>query len=370
MKYFLTLFLGIFVMMAASQKPVYLLAGTYTGGKSKGIYVFRFHANGKAEPVDSVITPNPSYLAVSPDQKYVYAVNELGTREGGGKVSAFHFDKSSGKLTLLNQQASEGEDPCYITVDKKGKWVIVGNYSSGNIAVLPIEQDGSLGKAVTTVQHHGKGTHPRQEKPHVHQTVLEANNRFLYIPDLGIDKLVIYALDEKNGELKPVDTNLKLPDGSGPRHFDFHPFQKWAYLLQELSGNVTVCKNTEGRLQPVQTTSVLPAGFKQSFTTADVHVSPDGKFLYTSTRDQANLLSIFRINHSDGKLAIIGHQSTLGKTPRNFNFDPSGAYLLIANQNSDEIVIFRRDKKTGKLTDSGSRIEVGKPVCIKWITPE
>lgn len=370
MKYFLTLFFGSFVMMAASQKTAYLLAGTYTGGKSKGIYVFRFGSNGKAEPVDSVVTPNPSYLAVSPDQQYVYAVNEVGAGEGGGKVSAFRFDNSSGKLTLLNQQSAEGEHPCYITVDKRGKWVIVGNYSSGNIAVLPIAKDGTLGKAVTTVQHNGSGTHPRQEKPHVHQTVLSKDNRFLYVPDLGIDKLMIYAFNEKNGELKPVDTTLKLPDGSGPRHFDFHPSQKWAYLLQELSGNVTVFATAGGRLHPVQTTSVLPAGFAESFTTADVHVSPDGKFLYTSTRDQANTLSIFRINPGDGKLMIMGHQSTHGKTPRHFNFDPSGAYLLVANQNSDEIVVFHRDLQTGKLTDSGSRIKVGKPVCIKWITPE
>lgn len=370
MKYFLTLFLGSIVMMAASQTPAYLLAGTYTGGKSKGIYVFRFHANGKAEPVDSVITPNPSYLAVSPDQQHVYAVNELGAGEGGGKISAFRFDKNSGKLMLLNQQSAEGEHPCYITVDKKGKWVIVGNYSSGNVSVLPIAADGSLGKAITTVQHYGKGNHPRQEKPHVHQTVLSEDNRFLYVPDLGIDKLIIYAFNEKNGELKPVDTNLKLQDGSGPRHFDFHPSQKWAYLLQELSGNVTVFKNTGSRLQPVQTTSVLPAGFAQPFTTADVHVSPDGKFLYTSTRDQANIISIFRVNPEDGKLMITGHQSSLGKTPRNFNFDPSGAYLLVANQNSDEIVVFHRNPQTGKLTDSGNRIAVGKPVCVKWITPE
>jgi 6-phosphogluconolactonase len=369
MKYLLILLLSGFFMMAASQKPAYLLVGTYTGGKSKGIHVFRFDANGKAEPLDSAVTPNPSYLAVSPDQQFVYAVNELGAGEGGGKVSAFRFDKATGKLTPLNQQPSQGEHPCYITVDKTGKWVIVGNYSSGTVAVLPILTDGSLGEAVTTVQHQGKGKHLRQEGPHVHQTVLSADNRFLYVPDLGIDKLMIYSFDAQNGELIPVDTTLKLPDGSGPRHFDFHPSQKWGYLLQELSGKVTVFKNKGGRLQPVQSIAVLPAGFAQSFTAADVHVSPDGRFLYTSARDASNTLAIFKINPADGRLMITGHQSTLGKTPRNFNLDPSGAYLLAANQNSDEIVVFHRNQRTGKLTDSGNRIEIGKPVCIRWITP-
>lgn len=354
--------------MWAYTQPPYLLAGTYTSGKSKGIYVFRFDQNGKAEAVDSVETPNPSYLAVSPDQRFIYAVNELGAGEGGGKVSAFRFDKTNGKLLPLNQQSARGEHPCYIAVDKEGKWVVVGNYSSGNVAVLPIQDDGSLGEAVTTVQHNGKGTHPRQEKPHVHQTVLSGDNRFLYVPDLGIDKLMVYSFNAQDGSLKPFDTNLKLPDGSGPRHMDLHPNGKWAYLLQELSGNVTVFKTNNGRLQPVQTTSAIPADFTQSFTCADVHVSPDGKYLYTSARDKANTLAIFSINPDDGKLMITGHQSTMGNTPRNFNFDPSGNYLLVANQNSDEIVVFHRDHRTGKLTDSGNRIKVGSPVCLKWIT--
>jgi 6-phosphogluconolactonase len=367
MKCFFTFLFACFAAVLFAQKQTYLLVGTYTGGKSKGIYVYRFGTNGKATPVDSVETPNPSYLAVSPDQQFVYVVNELGNSEGGGKVTAFRFDKKSGKLTALNQQSAQGEHPCYITVDNSGKWVIVGNYSSGTIAVLPVKNDGTLGEAVTTVQHNGKGSHPRQEKPHVHATVLSKDNRFLYVPDLGTNKLMVYSFDRQNGSLQPKDTTLQLEDGAGPRHFEIHPNQKWAYLLQELSGKVAVFRTNNSGLQPVQTISVLPAGFTEPFTSADVHVSPNGKFLYTSTRDNANLLTIFGINPASGKLKLAGHQSTLGKTPRNFNFDPTGSYLLAANQRSDEIVVFRANPRTGKLTDTGNRISVGNPVCMKWI---
>lgn len=369
MKRFFTIALSIQALFAFAQKQPYLLVGTYTYGQSKGIYVYRFNsANGTATLVDSVASANPSYLAVSPDQNHVYAVNELGNREGGGKVTAYHFDKSTGHLTELNQQSSMGEHPCYITVDKTGKWVIVGNYSSGTAAVLPVKKNGELGAATSVIEHKGSGVHARQEKPHVHSTVLSANNRFLYVADLGIDKEMIYSFNDRNGRLSPIDTTLKLKDGSGPRHFIFHPNGRWAYLVQELAGTVTVFRYANGNLAPMQTISSLPAGFTKSFTAADIHVSNDGKFLYTSLRDSANLLAVFRINPADGRLSLRGHQSTMGKTPRNFNIDPSGNYLLVANQNSNEIVVFHVDKKTGKPKDTGKRITVGSPVCIKWIT--
>jgi 6-phosphogluconolactonase len=369
MKRFITLVLCTQALFAFAQKQSYMLVGTYTNGKSKGIYVYRFNAaNGSATLVDSVASANPSYLAVSPDQNFVYAVNELGNREGGGKVTAYRFDKNTGHLTELNQQSSMGEHPCYITADKTGKWVIVGNYSSGTAAVLPVAPNGELGAATSVIEHKGSSVHARQEKPHVHSTVLSANNRFLYVADLGIDKEMIYSFNDQNGSLAPKDTTLKLKAGSGPRHFVFHPNGRWAYLVQELAGTVTVFRYANGSLEPTQTISALPAGFTKPFTAADIHVSNDGKFLYTSIRDSANLLAIFRINPADGRLSLSGHQSTMGKTPRNFNIDPSGNYLLAANQNSDEIAIFRVDKKTGKPKDTGNRIAVGSPVCIKWIT--
>lgn len=352
---------------AVFAQPQYLLTGTYTGGKSRGIYVFRFDTDGRATAVDSVECPNPSFLAVSPNQQFVFAVNELGEAEGGGKISAYRFERSTGKLLFLNEQSSQGEHPCYVTVDKSGKWVIAGNYSSGNVVVLPVENEGRLGPAVTNVRHSGRGPHQRQEKPHVHATVLSDNNRFLYVPDLGIDRLMVYAFDEKNGSLTPGDNTVSMVAGSGPRHFTFHPKQDNAYLLQELSGEVTVFKNTNGLLQPVQTLSVLPPGYTQPFTSADIHVSPNGQYLYTSTRDQLNMLTIFSINPADGKLTLAGHQSTLGKTPRNFSFDPSGNHLLAANQNSDEVVVFRVNHKDGSLNDTGQRIAVGNPVCLQWI---
>jgi 6-phosphogluconolactonase len=369
MKFFLTPVLLMYFTALSAQKQPYLLVGTYTGGKSKGIYVFRFGTNGKAMPVDSISTPNPSFMAISPDQKTVYAVNEVGAPEGGGKVSAFRFNGTSGRLMFLNQESSEGEHPCYVTADKTGKWVIAGNYSSGTLAVLPVKANGSLGKPVATIKHSGSSVDRRQEGPHVHQTVLSPDNKTLFVPDLGIDKLMVYSFNDAKGSLEPKDTSISLPAGSGPRHLDLHPTGKWVYLLQELSGKITVFKNRNGKLQEERTVSALPAEFNQPFSGADIHVSPDGRFLYASLRDESNTLAIFRISPSTGRLTLKGHQSTHGKTPRNFNFDPSGNYLLVGNQRSDEIVIFRVNKKTGQLTDTGNRIAVGSPVCIKWIRP-
>ncbi|HEU4471017.1 MAG TPA: lactonase family protein [Flavisolibacter sp.] len=354
----------ITLALQTSAQHNYLLTGTYTKGTSKGIYVYDFSSkDGSSAPVDSVVSSNPSYLAVSPDQRFVYAVSET----GNGMVRAFAFN--NGRLTLLNEQPSNGDSPCYITVDKTGKWVIVGNYSSGSVAVLPVQEGGGLGKAVSVVQHSGKGPNAkRQEGPHVHATVLSPDNRYLFVPDLGIDKLMIYAFDEQTGKLEPAaQPSVQLEPGSGPRHFDFHPNRQFAYLLQELSGKITAFSYANGKLSPVQTISLLPEGFDRSFTSADVHVSPDGRFLYASNRDASNTIAIFSIDRKTGKLSLAGHQSTLGQTPRNFNFDPSGNFLLVANQNSDEIVVFRIDRKTGLLSDSKKRIALGSPVCVKWI---
>jgi 6-phosphogluconolactonase len=272
-------------------------------------------------------------------------------------------------LLQLNQQRSMGNHPCYITVDKTGKWVIVGNYSSGTVAVLPVRKDGSLGEAVTVKQHEGSGvSKERQEGPHVHSTVLSPDNKTLFVPDLGIDKIMLYAFNANNGSLK-AKTNpyIKLADGSGPRHFDLHPNGKWAYLIQEMAGTITAFNFRNGSLRSFQTISSLPAGFSKSFSSADIHVSPDGKFLYASNRDSANDIAIYKIHPSTGRLSLVGHQSTLGKTPRNFNFDPSANFLLVANQRSDDIIIFRRNVQNGLLRDTGKKISVGNPVCIKWI---
>jgi 6-phosphogluconolactonase len=371
MKRFFFVAYGLLICAVAfSQKSNehYLITGTYTSGKSKGIYVHKFNsATGESSPVSSTSSSNPSFLAVSPDRKYIYAVNE----DAPGQVSSFAFDKTNGRLQLLNQQPSHGRHPCYSTVDKTGKWIITGNYSSGTIAVHRAKEDGSLSNSNDSIQHTGSSvTEGRQEGPHVHATVLSKDNKYLYVPDLGTDKLMIYRFNSKTGSLAPAEQPFVITKpGAGPRHFEIHPGGKFAYLMEELTGTVSayaVLKN--GNLYLLQNISSLPRDFLGTIGSADIHVSPDGKFLYCSNRGESNSIGIFSIDVKSGMLSWVGHQSTLGKTPRNFNFDPSGNFLLVANQNSDEIVIFNRDKETGLLTDSGKRINVPNPVCIKWIS--
>jgi 6-phosphogluconolactonase len=361
----LLLFLSLSVF---AQKDYYMLVGTYTKGKSDGINVYKFNAtNGTVQAVDSVKTSNPSYLAVSPNGKFVYAVNE----NDGGKITAFAFDRQTGQLKELNQQPSEGSNPCYIVVDKTGKWVIVGNYSSGTLAVLPIKNDGTLGEPDTTIRHTGHGVNKdRQESPHVHSTVLSPDDHYLFVADLGIDKEMIYGFNPKTGNITTSkEPFVKLKDGSGPRHFIFHPNGKWAYLIQEMGGTITAFNYANGQLKTIETVSSLPKDFKGSFTAADIHISPDGHFLYASNRDQSNTIVAFRIDQKTGKLTQVGSVSAMGKTPRNFNIDPSGNYLLVANQNSDNIVIYKINKKTGQLTYTGKQVYVGNPVCIKFTRP-
>jgi 6-phosphogluconolactonase len=368
MRLFLFILFLFSATIVSAQENCYLLVGTYTSGKSKGIYVYDFNSkNGSAKIVDSIATSNPSFLAVSPDQKFVYAVHENANNGKGGEVAAFAFTKESGKLSFINQQLSAGDHPCYVAIDKTGKWIAVANYTSGTVAVLPIKSDGSLGEAVSSFQHSGHGKNPqRQEGPHAHSAVFSPDNKYVFVQDLGIDKIMVYSLNDKTGMIAQKDS-IKLTDGSGPRHFTFHPNGKWAYVVRELSGDVTAFNYQKGELKTTQTISALPKNFNKFFTSADIHVSKDGKFLYASTRDSANILTIFRINQKTGRLSVVGHQSVLGKTPRNFNFDPSGDYLLVANQNSNNIVIFKVNHQTGLLTDTGKRIDVDSPVCIKWI---
>ena len=345
----------------------YLLIGTYTTGKSEGIYVYKFNSSsGEFSPVSKIWSGNPSFLAVSPDTRFVYSVNE---NQPGG-VSSFSFDKSTGNLKELNKQPSGGDHPCYITTDKTGKWVITGNYSGGNLSVLPVNKDGSLEKPIQTINHEGSSVNTaRQEKPHVHATVFSPDGKYLFVPDLGIDKVMIYKFNSKKGKLIAHSTPFAATaPGSGPRHFDFHPSGKYAYLMEELTGSVSVFSHKKGRLNSIQTISALPADFRGSIGSADIHVSPDGKYLYSSNRGESNSIALFSIAEKSGKLTAMGHRSTEGKTPRNFNFDPSGNFLLVANQNSDEIVIFRRN--SGLLEDTGKRIQVPKPVCIKWISAQ
>jgi 6-phosphogluconolactonase len=371
MKNLLISMIALMTVLSSASQENYLITGTYTGGKSEGIYVYKFNSSdGSYKGVSHAHTSNPSYVAISPNEKFVYAVLENAGNNGkGGEISAFSFDKATGNLTYINQQPTGGDHPCYVEIDKTAKWVVAGNYSSGSLSILPVKADGSLGTATTHIEHEGSGINKqRQTKPHVHCTIFSADNRYLFVPDLGIDKVMIYAFDAKTGKLTPAKQPFApSEDGAGPRHLTFHPTNKYAYLIEELSGTVVAYQYKNGALKRIQRISTMPVNDTSYAGSADIHVSPDGKFLYASNRAAVNNIAIYKINPKNGKLVFIAHQSTLGNIPRNFNFDPTGNFLLVGNQESDQIVIFKRDKTTGLLTDTGSRINVGKPVCLKWI---
>jgi 6-phosphogluconolactonase len=345
----------------------YLLVGTYTSGKSEGIYVYKFNStSGSFSQVSTVKADNPSFLAVSPDEQFVFAVNENGNDKGS--IASYSFDKKTGQLVQINKESSGGDHPCYVNIDGRGNWVVSGNYTGGSLAVLPVMDNGKLLPAHQVIEHEGQSVNKqRQEKAHVHATVFSPDYKYLFVPDLGIDKIMIYSFDQNSGRLDPSNaTFTQTEPGSGPRHFTFHPSGNYAYLMEELSGKVNVFSyNKQGKLTSMQTISAIPADYKGNVGSADIHVSPDGKFLYASNRGESNTLAIFSIDQN-GKLTLVGHQSTLGNTPRNFNFDPTGNFLLVANQNGNNIVIFKVDKKTGLLMPLPTQIEVPNPVCIKW----
>lgn len=352
-----------FTVIAQEQT---LLIGTYTNTTSEGIYVYKFNTStAETKFLSTVKSSNPSFLAVSPNQKYVYAVNE----NNPGTVSSFSFHIDSGTLTYLNTVETKGAHPCYVSTDKKAKHVVVGNYSSGNLSLFDVLENGSLSEAKQTIQHNGNSVNrQRQDKAHVHGTFYSPDYQFLFVPDLGMDKLMIYKVDNKTGTLTAAQEPEEFMNpGAGPRHLDFHPNGNYLYLLEELTGRVSAFKYKEGKLNLLQNISAHPMDYKGAKGSADIHVSPNGKFLYCSNRGDANSIAIFSINEETGMLISLGFQSTLGIHPRNFTIDPSGNFLLVANRDSDEVVIFKINQLTGLLTDSQQRIKVAKPVCLKWV---
>ena len=357
--------------LSVSSQQYYLFAGTYTSGKSKGIYVFQFNSNnGEVEWVSNTdSSSNPSFLALSPNGNYLYAVNETG-REQPGRVSAYAFDRKSGQLSFLNQQLSGGDDPCFITTEPTGKWAVVANYSSGSLSAFPINTNGSLQPYAQLIQHKGSSVNTqRQENAHVHSTFFTPGFQYILAPDLGMDKVMAYRFAAQNSKpLQPatVPFTASAP-GSGPRHLDFHPNKKFAYLLEELTGTVKVCTYANGLLTPIQTIATHPSDFKGQPGSADIHVSPDGKFLYASNRGEENNLAIFSIDATTGKLTVVGYQPTGGLQPRNFIIDPTGKYLLVANQKTNNIVVFKREGTTGLLQRTLQQIEVPSPVCLKLL---
>lgn len=360
-------------MSSGPEKAPFVFIGTYTeheGSQSKGIYIYRMDPDTGELKFESEAKGilNPSYLEIHPNQRFLYAVNELGNfagREAGG-VSAFSIDPSSGELSLLNVQSSQGKDPCYISIEQTGRFALVANYSGGNAAMLPIQADGQLGPATDVVQHSGSSVDPeRQSGPFVHSIVPDPTNRFAVTADLGADKLVIYGMDLENGKLnKHAEVNVQ--PGAGPRHSIFHPTGHYLYLINELNSTLIVYRydSGEGYLEGLQTISTLPAGFKGENLCADLHIS--GRYLYASNRKHDSL-AVYLIDEEAGQLSYQGEVPSGGKEPRNFAIDPTGRFLLAAHERSDNIVCFQIDPADGKLRKTAHETKVSQPVCVKFI---
>jgi 6-phosphogluconolactonase len=359
----------------AMDPVVYVGSYTNTGAKhSEGIYVYRLNMQSGALSLLSAVNggENPSYLTLDPKQRFVYTVNEtskLGEEFGGG-VSALAIDPASAKLTCLNQQLSHGTSPCYVSVEPNGRYAFVSNYSSGSIAMFPILADGRLDPASDIVQHHGSGMNQRrQERAHAHCIVVDPTSRFLFVADLGIDKVMVYKMDLEHGKM--IHTGeAGATQGAGPRHLTFHPNGEYAYLIHELNGTMTAFAYhaENGMLEALQTLSTLPEDYHGYNMCADVHVAPSGRYLYGSNRGHDSIV-IYAIDEHSGRMALVGHESTRGKTPRNFAIDPGGQYLLAANQDTNDIVTFKIDADSGKLSEIGQVTQVAAPVCIKFVQP-
>jgi 6-phosphogluconolactonase len=362
---------------AANAHNKYIFyVGTYTedGSKSKGIYAYRFDADsGQITSLGlAAETTDPSFVALHPNGHFLYAVTKLENYKGpnSGGVSAFSIDRSDGKLTLLNEVPSRGADSCYLTVDKTGRYVLVANYTGGSVAVFPVLADGKLGEASAFVQHTGHGTNPeRQEKAHPHSIDLSLDNRLAVVDDLGLDELFVYKFDSAKGSLTPNDPPfVKLDAGAGPRHFARHPSGKFAYVISEMQSTVTIFSNDEktGTLHSLQIISTLPKDFSGHNDAAEIQMHPSGKFLYASNRG-SDTIALFAIDPGKGTLTPVEYTPTQGKIPRSFEIDPTGKFLFAENHKSDNIVVFRIDEKTGHLTATGQVLDVGSPVCLKFL---
>ena len=339
--------------------------GTNTHSKSKGIYAYRFQpSSGKVTPIGLVAeTPNPSWLTVHPGLRYLYAVNEAELKREPGKpnnISSFALDRASGKLTFLNRASAGGQGPCYVSVDRTGKTLLLANYGSGSVAALPIQADGRLGEATAFVQHKAASVNAQsQPRPRGHCILASPNNRFVLAADLGLDQLFVYRFDAAKGTLTPNDPPFaKIASGTGPRHIAIHPNKKLVYVVSEMGNIVTMFQyaDSTGTLTELGTVSTLPKEFTAKSTSAEIEVDRAGKFLYTSNRGHDSI-AVFAIDPKKGTLTPVEYVPTQGKTPRNFEIDPTGQYLFAANQDSNNIVLFRVDPNTGKLTPTGTVLD-------------
>lgn len=350
-----------------------MYVGTFDERDSQGIYVYEFNRDSVGFTLLQTIPEqkSPSFLEIHPSKKFLYAVNRSSVVDGKewGTISAFLIDSASGMLTLINEQSSYGRGPCHISFDKSGKFAFVSNYNDGNLVVYAVLDNGNVSDSLQLVQHHGNGINPeRQEGPHVHSAMVSPDNRFLYVADLGIDRVMIYELDSSSGMLKPATIPYaEVEPGSGPRHFEIQPDGKTLFLADELSSTTSVFSRdtVNGSLTEIQRISSIPEGFREQNTNADIHIHPDGKFLYVSNRGH-NSIAMYQI-HKNGFLSVIGYQSTLGDRPRNFMIDKTGRLLFAANRNSDNINVFEMNGETGMLDFTGTTLEVPGAVCLKML---
>ena len=368
--------MAVCTLAECAERTMRVYLGTYTRAGSKGIYVSELNLTSGAltEPRLAASTDNPTFLAIHPSGRFLYAAGGATRIDGKptGLVTALAIDKTTGKLTQLNRQPSGGRGPCHVVVDVTGRYALAANYSSGSVASLPIGPDGKLRPAASVIQHEGSSVNKRRQGgPRAHSINLDRANRFAFAADLGADKVFVYQFDPTTGTLKPhAPPAVKLAPGAGPRHFAFHPNGQFAYVINELDSTVTAFAfdAKKGTLAKLCTVSTLPVDFKGFNTTAEVQVHPSGKFLYGSNRGHDSL-AIFTIDGKSGKPTPAGHQPTGGKTPRNFGIDPTGRYILAANQNSNNVVVFQIDQATGRLKPTGHSITVSSPVCVKFYSP-
>jgi 6-phosphogluconolactonase len=354
---------------AAGEQSMTVYVGTYSQRGSRGIYVLKLDgATGTLTDTGlAQAAHNPSYLAVHPGGKFLYCVNEDGGKAHGG-VTAFAIDPDTGGLSELNRVSSEGDGPCYVSLDATGRQALVANYGSGHVAALPVGPDGRLGAATAVVHHQGQGANPqRQEHAHAHSIRVDPTNRFIFACDLGLDQIRSYRLDLAGGTLAPNDPPaFAAAPGAGPRHLDWHPNGQLAFVIDELDNTLMSLRYdaAKGALTPIQTVGTLPADFHGRSSCADVHVHPNGRFVYGSNRGHDSLV-VYAVDPDSGRLTYVQHVSSGGRTPRGFVIDPSGRWLLAANQDSDNVVVFAIDAAGGQLTTTGQSLHLPAPVCLK-----
>jgi len=358
----------LFASQAASAADFWAYVGTYTNAGSKGIYLYRFQpGSGRLAPAGlAVETSNPTFVIADQKQRHIYAVNE----DAQGGVSAFTIDPATGKLTLLNRVSTRGNGPCHLALDRTGRWLAAANYGSGSFAVFPVKDDGSLGESVAFVQHTASGPNVNRRGPHAHCALFSADNRFLLVADLGLDHVMVYRFDPATGAVTPNDPPFgSVPTGAGVRHFVFHPNGRYLYAVDEIQSAVTTFSwdAARGALEPLQTVSTLPAGFKGNSSGAEVAIGIGGTHLYASNRGN-DTIALFAIDPQHFTVAPMEYAPSLVKTPRHFIIDPTGKYLLAEGQDSGDIAIFKLNAHTGQMTpDPRLTVQLSRPVCIVFV---